>query len=149
MEAIKLDPWEGHVILYCKNWYYTKGTDQDFFEGLKNIWAIRCGVDKFGDEAYQYIANSMYKTIAKCEPKRLEWIHEQLHNDLCRSFSRPDGLHPIQQIIWFYRSILSNLQIRENGVVLIELPKPNKRVMKRIVRGNGRHSDYYLIDLKK
>ena len=145
-ETIKLDKWEGHIILMCKNHYDVKGVD--FFTGLKNLWCIRCGIpieDK--DYILEYIANAMHELIITCAPSKEKYLHQIVHKALVgKAFFTPENLSPIQSVIWEYRTQLHNLQIRD-GVknVLIELPKPQKRVIKRIVRGNGRFCDYELI----
>lgn len=45
-----------------------------------------------------------------------------------------------------YRNELSQLQIREGKrKILIKLPKPQKRLFKRIVSGKAEYNDYKLV----
>jgi len=44
-----------------------------------------------------------------------------------------------------YVSLICHTQVKEGNQILIELPKPQKRLFKRIVRGNGNYNDYKLM----
>ena len=146
-QPIKLEPIQGHIILYCKGHYKVK-TDQ-FFEGLKMIWAIRCGYDyELTDKhTLAYIANDMYKIIQQCSPSVCERLFDTIHRELVNyNCSKPKDMTPIESIIWEYRSILSQLSVREKiknkWVWSIKLPKPKKQIFNRILRGNGVYTDY-------
>lgn len=148
---IVLPIFQQHLILYCKGHYKY----ENFFEGLKMIWAVRCGYDyeHCSSDIETYIANELYEIIAKVQPKRLTYIMEIIHKEVnCRGrFGKPEGMTPIQAIIWEYRSILSCLRVREKPQGkkryqwIVKLPKPQKQVFNRILRGNGRYEDYELI----
>jgi hypothetical protein len=63
---------------------------------------------------------------------------------------------PIEAIIWEYKSMLSNLQIKEKDklftdeyINLIKLPEPLPDIFNRILKGKGEYGDYWLIELKK
>lgn len=149
-EPIELDDFQGHIVLYCKSHYkYPKG-EKGFFEGLKMIWAIRCGYEYelTSYDSLIYIANDMYSIIKKCEPKRLQYFMETIHREIVWGIGKPENLTPIEAIIWEYRSVLQNLQVKERFEGkkrlkwIVKLPKPKKQVFNRILNGNGRYDDY-------
>lgn len=147
------DKFHGHLILYCKGAYKVK--TEDFFEGLKKIWAIRCGYDynQTNRDVLRYIANDMYEIISICAPKKLPHIIGILHQELsptASSFGKPENMLPIEAIIWEYRGALNNLKVREHnekGKIywIIKLPKPQRQLFNRILRGKGRYEDYKLV----
>jgi hypothetical protein len=144
---INLDNFDGHLVLYCKNNYYVPNID--FLTGLRRIWAIRCGYDyKDGNTSVdRYIADHLYDVLKLTDfhPS----LQELLHNYIVNNYY-DDGKTAIENIIMFYRSRISMLIIREKVNTywkpLIHLPKTQRRVFKRIVRGNGRYNDYKLIN---
>lgn len=146
---VTLEKFQGHIVLLCKMHYKY----EDIFQALKKIWAIRCGYDykDAGDDVYAYIAIDMYKIIKLCEPNRFDHYMDSILREISfKGFSKPKDMTPIQAIIWEFRSILCNLQIKEKDskgkyITLIKLPKPMKMVFNRILRGNGRYKDYDLI----
>jgi len=150
---ITLEKFQEHLVLYCKGHYYA--SDVDFVEGLKRIWAIRCGYDYKNEPSAvgTYIANELYKIITICLPYSLPHIQELLHrslgNRLGSSF-KPDNLEPIDIILWEYKNIIAQLQVKKEQPdgkyeTLIKLPKPKKQLFNRIVRGNGKYGDYKLV----
>jgi hypothetical protein len=151
---IELEAFQGHIVLYCKGHY----KHDDFFEGLKMIWAIRCGYDYeyTSKDTLSYIAMDMYEIIAKTQPDRLPYLMEQLHRNLVPRWKGDyvENLSPIEAIIWQYRIMLCNMQVKERDNVtgkykwLVKLPKPKKRIFNRILRGNGEYHDYFEIDGK-
>ena len=151
---IELEAFQGHIVLYCKGHY----KHDDFFEGLKMIWAIRCGYDYeyTSKDTLSYIAMDMYEIIAKTQAEQLSWVMRQLHVNLVPLSvdSRSANLSPIEAIIWQYRIVLSNMRVKERDKVtgkykwLVKLPKPKKRIFNRILRGNGEYHDYFKIDGK-
>lgn len=153
MKPIELTPFQGHIVLYCKGQYHVPDGKKGFFEGLKMIWAIRCGYDYeyTSRDTLTYIANDMYDIISKCEPHRLPHLMDKLHREVNSNLGKPENLTPIEAIIWEYRGILSNMQVREEVKDtkkfkwIIKLPKPKYRIFNRILRGNGRYEDYELI----
>jgi hypothetical protein len=149
---IKYQGFDGHIILICKCWYDSKVTIS-LIKKLKLVWAIRCGYEykEEDNSCLQHIANSLYKILFPTIKSHLIF-QEKLHHHLVSW--RIKELTPIEKLIYFYGAELSFLRIKErteNGKynTLIELPKPNKRVFNRIFNGNGRYSDYYLIEPKK
>lgn len=157
-EPITLEDFQGHLVLYCKGWYNTKN-DVDFFDGLKRIWAVRCGYDykpNEGDRVLEYIADSMFEIIIDCKrinsTKEMKWLMDVIHKGVSdQAFWKPKNMTPTRALIWEYRTMISNLHIKERPegkkrhVPIVKLPKPMKRVFKRIINGNGRYEDYNLI----
>jgi hypothetical protein len=145
---IELRGIEGHIILYLKNRYSVP--DVGLLEGLRKIWAIRCGYDydekdKSSDE---YIANELWRIFKLTMPDKIDFFMNIIHREI-NSTWRFDTVIPLERLIYIYCSELSGLTVREKigekYHTLIILPKPKKRVFKRILRGNGRYKDYELI----
>ena len=140
---ITLDNFEGHLTLYCKGHYATNKVD--FLTGLRRIWAVRCGfdvehIDKSIDE---YIANALYKIVKKVKPNKVEYLFELIHKEVSKTYlSTYEGLDTIETLIMIYRSELWDAQVKDKGKTLIELPKPQKRLFKKIVSGKGEYTDY-------
>jgi hypothetical protein len=136
---------DGHIILYCKGHYNLK--DVDFIVGLQRIWAIRCGlsVEHISSFFNEYLANHLHNIFAKCSPRKLSYFHQILNKGLCDNWEY-DGLSGIERAIMVYRVELMQLQIKEEKrKILIKLPKPQKRLFKKIVSGKGQYNDYKLI----
>jgi hypothetical protein len=137
--------FDGHIILYCKSHYSIKNVD--FIVGLQRIWAVRCGISiEYVDNSLdEYIADRMYEIFAKCKPKKLPYFHQIFNKGLADDWTYGD-LKAIDRAIMIYANELSMLQIKDlklkNYVTLIELPKPQKRLFKRIVSGKGTYGDY-------
>jgi hypothetical protein len=136
----------GHIVLYCKGHYECK---EDRIEGLKMIWAIRCGYDykKNDDSSLRYIANNLYEVIS---PFITDYKHFQrdLHDYLTTWMY--DDLSAIHRIIHHYCSFISVIQIYERVgdklTTLVQLPEPNPKLFNRILRGEGKYTDYKLIN---
>ena len=157
-EPVNLDIFQGHVVLFCKGHYKIN----DFFEGLKMIWAIRCGYDynpNEGDRVLEYIADDMLKIIIKCRnintPEKMLHLMDVIHKEVTnQAFWKPKDMSPIKAIIWEYRSIISQLTVREKPEgkkrykPIINIPKPMKQTFNRILNGNGKYTDYDLIKKK-
>jgi hypothetical protein len=134
-------------MLLCKNHYKYN----DFFEALKMIWAVRCGYDYTltSKDALSYIADDLYDIIRKCQPEKLPYLMETIHKEVTNpAFCKPT-MTPIEAIIWEYKSIIHRMQIKElieeKYEPIILLPKPQGRIFNRILRGSGKHTDYYTI----
>jgi hypothetical protein len=149
-KTIELETFQGHIVLYCKGHYKY----DDFFEGLKRIWAIRCGYDYelTSTDTLSYIAMDMYDILKKAQAKRMDYVMEQLHRNLVTNrFNETKNFTPIQSVIWEYRRHISDMQIKEvdkekrRYYWLVKLPTPKKRVFNRILSGKGVYQDYYLI----
>lgn len=147
---ISLEAFQGHIVLLCKGWYKIP-SKVTFFEALRMVWAIRCGYD-YKDTSYNvdaHIADDMWKIINTCAPERLSTYMNNFHIEIGNTMFKPENMTAIQAIIWEYRSIISNLEIKrkvnEDWINIINLPKPKQRIFKRIFRGNGNYKDYYKI----
>lgn len=147
MKPIKLDcKFQAHIILYCKGYYQQE--DVDFFTGLRRIWAVRCGHDiEHIDTSYdEYIADNFYRILKELKPKRLEYLWEQIHRELGKNYLWQKDMTAIEKLINLYRSEIMNIQIREKVNkqyrTLIKLPKPQKRLFSKIVKGNFEYNDY-------
>ena len=147
-KIISITPIQGRIILYCKGHYKY----DDFFEGLKMIWAIRCGYNyKYtSKDTLTYIANDMFEIIMKCKPNKIEFFMDKIHRNINDNlFFTPKNLSPIEALVWEYRSILCTLQIKEkinkNYKTLIKIPSKKESTMNRILKGKGKYNDYELI----
>lgn len=149
---IVLDKFQKHIVLYCKGLYNIPKGDKGFFEGLKMIWAIRCGYDYklTSNDTLTYVANDMFKIIMQCKPENLEFFMDKIHREInpISNWTKPKDLTPIEAIIWEYRSILSNMQIREKPdgkkryQWIINLSKPQPKLFNKILQGRGEYMDY-------
>jgi hypothetical protein len=145
-KTIVVDKFHGHIILLCKGHY----DYEDFYEAVKRIWEIRCGLPVFNsDSALEYIADNMYKILVQCG-KNTMYLQDEIHKHLMNPtpYAKTEvDLPPIKYMIDFYRSQLSCLQIRDTdeNLNLVLLPKPKKRLFNRIIKGNGKYNDYELI----
>lgn len=153
---IILDKFKAHIVLYCKHHYEIPNGDKGFFEGLKMVWAIRCGYDyKFtSEDTMSYVANDMYEIIQTCLPDKISFLMNVLHREIGnQAFWKPKDMLPIEALIWEYRRVLCDLQVKEQDKVskkwrtLVKLPKPQRQLFNRILRGNGKHNDYEKVKL--
>lgn len=149
-DVVELDVWEGHLVLMCKGWYMVD--DVTFFDAVRRLWAIRCGlpIESANATMDEYLADGLFKIMLKCNPDRMVYFHEVLHREITKSGywgGKPEDMTHIQALIWEYRSFLQSLMISDtdeegNRFQLISLPKERKRLMKRIVNGRGTYDDY-------
>lgn len=144
---IKLEKFEGHIVLYCKGYYRNKNVS--FIEGLQRIWAVRCGHDLeyIDNSSKEYIANKLYSIISKISPKKIGFLNELIHKELSKTYlSQYEGLSSIEKLIMIYKSQIMMVQIKEkvnkNYKWLVKLPKPQKRLFNRIVKGTWDFNDY-------
>ena len=151
-ENAKVTAIQGHIILYCKNYYSVK--DVSFIEGLKKIWAIRCGYDynETDNNMLEYIADELFNIIYEICNINIIDFQKKLHNEICnRLYQYEKDNLAIVRIIHYYKHKLAFLQIAEYNSktnktkALIKLPIPKKRLFKRIIKGKGVYSDYNLI----
>jgi len=139
------EKFDGHIILYCKGHYNLNNVD--FITGLQRIWAVRCGlsVEHISSSFNEYIADHLHDIFAKCSPRKLPYFHQILNKGLCDNW-KYEGLSGIERAIMVYRVELMQLQIREGKrKIIIKLPKPQKRLFKRIVSGKAEYNDYKLV----
>lgn len=148
MEKKEFKGWEGHLILYCKRHYKCP---KGFLNGLRMTWAIRCGYDyNENDKSVdRNIADRLYSILIQLVPEKSTTLQERIHEEINISW-RYEGMTSLEKIIAIYCSEIMNVQVRtkvgEKWISFIKLPKPNKRVFNRILRGNGRYDDYKLIN---
>ena len=139
------EKFDGHIILYCKGYYNLK--DVDFIVGLQRIWAIRCGlsVEYINSSINEYIADHLHEIFVKCNPSKLSYFHQILNKGICDEWMYKN-LSGIERVIMVYINELMQLQIKEEKrKILIKLPKPQKRLFKRIVSGKTNYNDYKLV----
>jgi hypothetical protein len=154
-EPITLETFNGHLVLYCKGHYNAKDKRIDFFDGLKRIWAVRCGYDynpNEGDRVLEYIADSMFEIIAECKQfdtvERVKHFMDVIHKGVSDQSFKPEGMSPIRALIWEYRVVLIHLKVndvpegKKRYVPIVVLPKPMKQTFFRILNGNGNYDDY-------
>ena len=151
-ENAKVTAIQGHIILYCKSHYRVK--DVSYIEGLKRIWAIRCGYDynEADNSMLEYIANELFNIIYEICNIDIIDFQKKLHNEICNTLYQyeKDNL-PIVRVIHYYRHQIAFLQVcdynkeKNKKKTLIKLPTPKKRLFKRILEGKGVYSDYNLI----
>lgn len=160
---IKLETFQGHIVLLCKGHYINKKNDNnDFFENLKKIWSVRCGYDYNPNDnrVLEYIADDMFEIICNCKrinsEEKIKYFMDVLHKavaDNNGAWWKPKEMSPIKTLIWEYRTLILHLQV--NNVIetegrkkhkitipIVKLPKPMKQVFYRILNGNGRFKDY-------
>ena len=86
----------------------------------------------------------------QCKPEKLEFFMDKIHREInpINNWTKPRDLSPIEAIIWEYRNILSNLQIREipEGETkykwIIYLGNPQPALFNKILAGKGKYDDY-------
>jgi hypothetical protein len=145
-----LTPIQGHILLFTKGHYDKANVGQ--LEGLRRIWAVRCGLEyehvKDG-QSDEYIADELFRIIQIVLPNKAQRMWEYTHKELARPSYQYEGLTPIEILIMVYRSELFGLQVREKVNKryrwIVGLPKPKKRIFKRILKGDTSYDDYKLI----
>ena len=146
MNQLEYKGFDGHIVLYCKNHY---NHSNNMLEDLKKIWAIRCGYPyrENDNSMVVNIINSLYIIVLPTITDNRhfqEQLHDHLLKYLYNKFTIADNM------LLFYMGKISNIQIKDKlpnnkWITLVTLPKPNKRVFNRILRGNGRYDDYKLL----
>jgi hypothetical protein len=147
-EIKRVSKIHGHIILLCKGHYHD---NIPFLDAIRKVWAARCGYDhelNANGSSDEFIANELYEILTIIEPERMVDFSKKLHCELCRG-SYKQELKPIERIIYIYRSHILGVCVKKivNGRYkkIINLPKPNKVVFKRIIEGNALYDDYKLI----
>ena len=142
---ITLEKFQAHIVLYCKGHYNVK--DVDFLVGLRRIWAVRCGlsVEHISRRADESIADEMYRILEQTIPQKMPYLYQGIHRDIANNW-KFGNLLPLECLIMMYKNEIHMTQTREkinkNYQWLIKLPKPQKRLFKRIVNGKGEYNDY-------
>lgn len=144
------DKFSGHIILYCKGHYNLK--EVSLIDGFRRIWATRCGmnVEHINSRIDEYIADHLYRIIEQTMPNKLQWMWSVIHKELTDDWKFDGTETAIQRLIICYRNMIMRLQITEKLAgkkrkILVKLPKPQKRLFKRIVSGKGVYEDYKLV----
>src|SRR5688572_19612389 len=94
---------DGHIILYCKGHY---SCNISFLTGLRRIWGIRCGLSEehINKSIDRYIANHLYDILKIINPKKVEYLHEIIHENLDNKIRYEDDLSSIEKLILIYKS---------------------------------------------
>lgn len=147
---IQLKGFQGHMVLYCKLHYQVQNVT--FLQGIRRIWALRCGLDQEHTEKGQsdrYIANELYKILISLNPSIISNYYQIIHQELENNF-RFEGLNALERLILIYRSEIMSIQIKEklgeDYVSIIQLPEPNQPLFERIIAGRAEYSDYKLVE---
>lgn len=142
---ITLDKFQGHIVLYCKGHYNLSSVD--FIDGLRRIWAVRCGLqfEHISPSFDEYIADEMMRIIIETKPLKSTRMWEILHKGLVDEW-RYKEMSAIHRCIMIYYNELMSIQVKDTSgdkyKTLVKLPKPQKQLFKRIVRGNFKYNDY-------
>jgi hypothetical protein len=146
MKPIEYKDFDGHLILFCKQHY---GKTDNLIEKLKMIWAIRCGYE-YKEKDNSMITNIMDGLYHILEPTIIDKSHFQqmLHNHITSHLYKE--IPAPHNIIVFYAGEIAHMQIKEKTEgkyykTLVKLPKPQKRIFKRILEGKGKYEDYWTI----
>lgn len=137
---VELTNSEGHLVLACKGWYSVDNVD--IIEGIGRLHAAFCGWSaKENGVPYEAVADKLYKILCKCRSEeRMQRTIYNLHTWMIKGWwkysSNANSITSIQKIILFYISEISSLQIQDDKIILIKLPKPKRRVAKIIIRSN-------------
>lgn len=156
-KTIELSNFDGHLILLCKGHYFKPINNISIFRAFRLLWAIRCGhpVPEENDKgADEYIADKMYEIIVKLKRQDYLDFQKRLHRELSSTYDyRYEGLSNLERLLLVYRSEIMMLQIKEKKgkryKAIIKLPKPEKRVFNRILKGKGRYEGAEIFNDKK
>lgn len=146
--TLKIDGFDGHLVLYCKNHYNVKNID--LITGFQRMWAVRCGygIECIDKGSLEHIADRLFKILSQTNGFDSVHFLKRLHNEVSKTYlNRYEGLTPIEILIYFYASEIMQLQVYDtkSKITFIELPKPKKRLFNRILKGNWEFDDYKLI----
>ena len=147
-QNVKLDPFQGHIILYCKLYYGVDGVS--FIDGFKRLWTAKCK-DDGSDDMLDYIANYLFEII--CTVSDFDAVEFQSRLHLSFLEYNPKKKTALELIISFYIFQLSKLNVVEYDSVsgdiktLLPLPKTKKRVFNKIITGKGDYNEYKLLTL--
>ena len=143
-KAIDILGFDGHLVLYCKRHYHVESVD--FLVGMRRMWATKCGYDyRDGDKSVdRHIADHLCEIIKLSMPSKFSYLYEIVHYELSNEW-KYEGMTTFEKLIFIYAMQVMQMQVREGKTKIINLPKPKKQVLKRIIRGNGRYKDYELV----
>lgn len=146
-EIIEFKDFDGHIILFCKNHYQS---DISNIEGLRRIWALRCGYDyvEGSQSSDRFIANKLYEILKTILSKKHEFFYEILHYEIERR-DRHEDSNPIETLISIYFSEIAFASVKDekDGIITkkVILPKPQKKLFNKILNGTCSHDDYDLV----
>ena len=137
----ELTNFDGHLVLYCKRHYDVYYVD--FTLGLQRIIAVYSGIDT-ENVSKHHILTKLSKIVSVLYSDwSIEQILSHVHEAICNNYYEECSIE--DRLIFQYCSLIYGSQIKSGKKVLVELPKPQKRLFKRIVRGNGNYNDYKLV----
>lgn len=133
---IETDDLDGHLILACKGWYDVKGVSAidtlgRLQAGFYGWSAVEHGVPK------EALCDRLYKIINKYSRHEPFHLQGQLHRWIINGWwkqSNPE-MSDMDKLIYFYRSKIHEIKIKDDGKRLIKLPKPQKRAAKKLIAG--------------
>ena len=151
-ENVEITPIQEHIILYCKFHYYVDSVSR--IEGLKRLWAARCGYDynEQDNSCLEYIANDLFKIICTISNFSIIEFQKELHKAMF-DYYRSEKDSVIERVINYYIFQLSYISVADYNAtsgktkMLLNLPKPKKRLFKRILKGKGDYNDYNLLNV--
>ena len=132
-----LTNFDSHIVLYCKRHYNVPNVD--LILGLQRMIGAYCGNDA-KDISKHHILTKLSEIVSVLYSdwsikQILSRVHEALTNRLYENLSVEERL------ILEYVTLICHTQVKEGRQIFINLPKPQKRLFKRIVRGNGKFED--------
>ena len=151
-ENAEITPIQGHIILYCKFHYDADGVSR--IEGLKRLWAARCAYDynEQDNSCLEYIANDLFEIICTISNFSIIEFQKELHKAMF-DYYRSEKDSVIERVINYYIFQLSYITVADYNPIsgktkmLLNLPKPKKRLFKRILKGKGDYNDYNLLNV--
>ena len=151
-ENAEITPIQGHIILYCKFHYDADGVSR--IEGLKRLWAARCAYDydEQDNSCLEYIANDLFKIICTISNFSIIEFQKELHK-ATYNYYRDEEDTIMERIVNYYIFQLAYITVAEYNPIsgrtkmLLNLPKPKKRLFKKIISGKGDYNDYKQLTL--
>ena len=146
----EITPIQGHVILYCKFHYHVDNVSR--IEGLKRLWASRCSYDynENDNSCLEYIADDLFDIICTISNFNIVEFQKQLHKAMY-NYYRDEKETIMERIINFYIFQLAYITVAEYNPIsrktkmLLNLPKPKKKLFRKIISGKGDYNDYKLL----
>lgn len=156
-KPIELSNFDGHLVMLCKGTYFNPINNISIFRAFRLLWAIRCGhpVPEENDKgADEYIADKLYEILVKVQKQDYVQFQKKIHRELSNMYDyRYEGLSTLERLLLIYRNEIMMLKIKEKKgkryKSIIKLPKPEKRVFNRILKGKGKYTDYEIFNDKK
>jgi hypothetical protein len=137
----ELSSFDGHLVLYCKKHYSVPNVD--LILGLQRMIGVYCGNDA-KDIAKRHILTKLSKIVSILYS---DWNIEQILSHVHEAITNKwyEDLSVEHKLIVEYVVLICHVQTKQGRKILVKLPKPQKRLFKRIIRGNGNYNDYKLI----